>query len=270
MNVASSSILLLCGLLLSADLVAAQAGSAATAADLVRGRQIFETQCSRCHGIDGSGGMGPDLRHPVLRHASDDSALFHLIVDGIPARGMPAHWDLEDREIRQVVRYVRSLGRAPQVPIVGDPVSGRVIFAGTGGCTACHVIDGSGGTIGPDLSAIGAARGAVALRAALLRPGAVPPTGSHITSGFGEYARFVPVRVVTADGSEILGQRINEDTFTIQIRDVQNRLYSFDKATLRTLDEQFGRSLMPSLAGRLSDRELDDLVAYLSERRGAP
>jgi putative heme-binding domain-containing protein len=257
------------GLLLCAELLSAQ-GATAPAAGLARGREIFESQCGRCHGIDGGGGMGPNLRRPTLREAPDDTALVHLIADGRPARGMPGHWDLEEEELKAVARYVRSLGRIAPTHLSGDAPRGRSIFTGKGGCTACHMVDGLGGTLGPDLSDIGIARGPAYLRAALLRPGVQPPTAGHVTSGIGEYARFVPVRVVTADGTELSGERINEDTFTIQIRDAQGRLYSFDKSTLRSLDKEFGRSLMPSYASQLSAVELDDVIAYLAGLRGAP
>ena len=52
------------------------AGSVAAQAPPARGRTIFESQCSRCHGITGGGAMGPSLRRPVLDRAPDDSA-FH-------------------------------------------------------------------------------------------------------------------------------------------------------------------------------------------------
>jgi putative heme-binding domain-containing protein len=254
---------------LCAGRVAAQGGATAPS-PTVRGKQIFESECARCHGIDGSGGMGPSLRRPTLRAAPDEASLIRVIADGIPERGMPPHDTFDSTELVMVARYVRSLGRVPPAKVPGDPPRGRALFAGKAGCTTCHMVRGEGGVIGPDLSEIGIARGPAYLRDALLHPGANAPTAASVTSGGGEYARFVPVRVVTADGTEITGQRINEDTFTIQLRDAQNRFYSFDKSTLRTLDKHFGRSLMPSFAGVLSASELDDVIAYLVSLRGTP
>ena len=46
------------------------------------------------------------------------------------------------------------------------------------------------------------------------------------------------------------------------MRDVGNRLHSFRKSELKDLDKEFGKSLMPSFRGRLSDAEIEDLVAY--------
>ena len=65
------------------------------------------------------------------------------------------------------------------------------------------------------------------------------------------------------------GARINEDTFTIQMRDSNNQFHSFRKADLRQIEKEFGKSLMPSFKDRLSASEVDDLVAYLSSLGGA-
>lgn len=75
---------------------------------------------------------------------------------------------------------------------------------------------------------------------------------------------YLVVRVVDASGREITGRRINEDTFTIQLRDVQNRPHSFRKAELRELHREKGQSLMPSFDGAFSLTELEGLVAYLT------
>ena len=72
------------------------------------------------------------------------------------------------------------------------------------------------------------------------------------------------VTAVTTEGVEIRGQRINEDSFTIQLKDVGNRLYSFRKSELKALKKEVGVSLMPSFEGILSASETDDLIAYLA------
>ena len=60
----------------------------------------------------------------------------------------------------------------------------------------------------------------------------------------------------------ITGRRLNEDTFTVQIIDEQERLLSLTKAELReyTLSRT---SLMPSYKDKLTAAERSDLVAYL-------
>ena len=76
------------------------------------GKVLFDGHCSRCHGIGGTGGEGPSLAVPVLRHAADDETLASVITDGIPDTDMPGNWMLGTREVEQVIQYVRSLSRA--------------------------------------------------------------------------------------------------------------------------------------------------------------
>ena len=75
---------------------------------------------------------------------------------------------------------------------------------------------------------------------------------------------------MTRDGRQITGIRVNEDTFTIQIRDDSDRLYSFRKEELREFHKNWGKSPMPSYRGVLSDSEIRDVIAYLVSLEGAP
>ena len=81
---------------------------------------------------------------------------------------------------------------------------------------------------------------------------------------------YLRVRVVTSDGKQIAGARVDEDTFTIQIRDDASRIYSFRKDQLKELHEDWGKSPMPSYRGVLSDSEIQDVIAYLTSLQGAP
>jgi len=67
----------------------------------------------------------------------------------------------------------------------------------------------------------------------------------------------------------VRGIRVNEDPFTIQVKDSANRFHSFRKSDTKEIEKEFGKSLMPSYRGRLSDAETEDLVAYLASLRGA-
>jgi putative heme-binding domain-containing protein len=226
-----------------------------TPADLTNGKRLFEAQCAPCHGIDGRGGKGANLAVPHLRHAADNQELVAVIREGIPGTGMLRAWQLDDAELLQVSAYVRSLTAAAAAPSSGDPVRGRGVYKARG-CSGCHIVEGAGSSLGPDLSEVGARRGAQYLRKKLINPGEESADG------------LVLIRAVRKDGSESRGLRINEDTFTIQIRDANNRFHSFRKADLARLEKQFGKTLMPSFAAVLSAAELDDLVAYLAGLRG--
>ena len=117
--------------------------------DVAVGRQLFSQACSACHGFAGRGipGMGPDLTH-----AGAAAADFYLRTgrmplsapDQEPVRAEPVY---NDREIRNLVAYVASLGPGPAIPAVdparGDLARGREVF--TSDCAGCHQVVGRGG-----------------------------------------------------------------------------------------------------------------------------
>jgi cytochrome c oxidase cbb3-type subunit 3 len=235
-------------------------------ADVQKGKQLFEGLCADCHGFEGTGGRGPNLNRPTLSRAQDDDSLRAVIRDGLPDRGMPRVRRTTDSEQRQLMAYVRSLGRTARATNVGDVQKGSAVYQRSG-CASCHVIKGEGGTVGPELTIIGTQRGPDYLRQAIVDPAAALPHGT-LPVPSRNLDEFLPVKVVTRDGKEMQGLRINEDTFTIQIRDSNNDLHSFRKADLREVQKEFGKSLMPPFKDRLPASDVNDLVAYLSSLRG--
>ncbi len=244
--------------LLASGLLLAALTSSAQEEDLLRGRKLFDSHCSRCHNMGGTGGEGPSLARPTLRHAADEEALVKVIQEGIEGTDMPSTWQISENEVRQIAAYVRSLGRVDSTPLPGDRERGRALFEGAGACQGCHMVEGEGGILGPDLSDVGLRRGADYLRESLLSPGAaISP-------------QFLQVRARTRAGQEVAGVRVNEDSFTIQLRDQAGRVHSLSKLDLEELEKAFGESWMPSYSSELSASELEDLVAYLASLRGEP
>jgi putative heme-binding domain-containing protein len=232
------------------------------------GERLFLAHCAPCHGNRGDGGIGASLATPRLLHAPDDEALRAVIVSGIPGTGMPPT-RLTAEEQRALVAYVRSLGRIERQALPGDPARGESIFREEAKCLECHAVGAHGGRIGSDLSTVGARRNAGFLRQALLDP------KSALTDKFIVYQRyisfpgnFLQVRVVTTNGRRITGVRLDEDAFSIQIRDYSGKLHSFMKSELKELHKDWGETPMPSYRGVLSDAQLDDLVAYLASLHG--
>jgi putative heme-binding domain-containing protein len=174
---------------------------------------------------------------------------------------MPDNWTMSDREVRHVAAYVRSLGRAAAVPLSGDPAEGKALYL-KGDCSKCHVVKGQGGTLGPDLTDVGGRRGAAHLRRVLVDPGS-----SKLVDSYG-YLAFLNVQVATHDGRVVQGLRVNEDSFTIQLRDGDNRLHSIDKRDVAEIKREPEASVMPGYAKSMSAGEIDDLVAFLAGLRG--
>lgn len=228
----------------------------ASRADLLRGEKLFQAQCALCHGPKGEGGRGPMLTRAKLRRAPDDASLLKILEDGIRGTEMPGAGAMSDREMRQTAAYVRSLGKVALKPVPGDAAHGAEIYR-TKGCTGCHSVLGAGGVAGPDLSGIGEARSAAYLRESLVNPGAAVPEG------------YLLVTVTPNSGQSVTGVRVNEDSFSIQLRDSAGRSYSFWKKDLAQVDKQRGKSPMPSYQGQFSDTELTDVVAYLASLKEA-
>lgn len=247
--------------------LSAQVAHVASASDLAEARDNYIAICGRCHGVDGGGGEGPPLARAELPRASDDAALIRIMNLGIPGTAMPGTRWLSEAELSQLARYVRSL--APSAPpsetVAGDPARGRELYE-RGRCAECHTVGGFGTARGPELTAVGLRRGASYLREAVLDPEAALPRGlTALPLGFADY---LMVRVVDANGTEVRGMRMNEDTYTIQLKDARGVVHSFYKPDLREIEKQFDRSLMRSYRDAFSDTEVDDLVSYLMSLQG--
>lgn len=216
------------------------------------GEAIFNSSCAGCHGSEGAGGRGPSLRGE-LRIGNQASDIQKVLQNGIPGTGMPK-FDFDEDDLRAVISYVQSLSRgaASTRHPDGDPSNGKRIYDARG-CSGCHKIGNDGSAFGPNLTRIGSARSYDYLKTSVLDPSAdVPQEHQGIT-------------VVTRDGKHYKGVRVNEDSFTLQMRLHDQTFMSFDKQSIqREIMET--QSPMPSY--RLSERELRDLLAFLSSLNG--
>jgi putative heme-binding domain-containing protein len=164
--------------------------------------------------------------------------------------------EYSDSELTGLVAYLRNMDRADLSGMLqGDPERGRALFAGAGNCGICHRVNGVGPRFAPDLSNIGAIRTAATLQRSLLDPSAALLPINR------------PVRAVLRDGTVITGRRVNEDTFTVQLVDEQERLISVDRAQLREYVVSAAAS-MPSYADVFTEQEYADVVAYLLSLKG--
>jgi len=143
---------------------------------VTEGKKLFRTQCARCHGIDGAGGEGANLKRKRLKHAVDDEALVTIINWGIPGTGMPSSI-LSELEVQELAAYVRFLGQLPEDLPPGDKNRGAELFT-SGACLGCHIVKGVGKAIGPELTSIGDQRGLAYLKEALMAPATTMPSGA--------------------------------------------------------------------------------------------
>jgi len=230
---------------------------------LTQGAVLFRQECVFCHGIAARGGMrGPDLTTGAWSHGGADAELVATISAGVPGTAMPPN-NLTTDEIWQIVTYLRSL-QQPVAAAVGDPQRGEALFFGATRCSSCHIVNGRGGRLGPELSKVGSARSRAYLVESIREPNR--QLTRNLVFGDGSL-KYDTVTAVTGDGRTIVGVPMNEDTFTVQLMDASETIHSLDKKTLKSLRHD-NRSLMPGYdASRLVARDLDDVVAYLLSLR---
>ncbi len=238
----------------------------ATAESIAKGKALFSGTCANCHGIDGSGANGPNIQGAA--RALGPEGLYSTISVGVMGSGMPSFSGLGADKIWPIIDYVTSLGSHGGEAIACDAANGEKLYA-SNGCASCHMVNGQGSDRGPDLSSIGALRSDIFLKSELQDPGANLPVGGSSLLERTPYSNYVMYHVVLADGKEVTGIRVNEDSFTLQLQDAQGNLVSVDKMKARKIEVLPGKSFMPSYQGKLSDEQLNDLVAYLSSLEGA-
>lgn len=226
--------------------------------DVRNGGRLFLRQCSRCHGQDARGSDetgAPDLTTGRFANASTPAGVFDVIRNGVDGTTMvPISPTSSDENVWQLVAYINSIGATPDIELSGNPSAGRQVYEGKGACARCHMENGEGRRLGPDLSRVGERRSPDELTSDLVDPNEdVDP-------------RWWTLNVTRADGSAIEGFRMGEDTFSLRLMDQDENLWSFLKDEIRSF-ERIEESTMPSYDQTLTSGEMDDLVAYLFSLR---
>jgi putative heme-binding domain-containing protein len=228
----------------------------------------FRSNCAFCHGLGArGGGRGPDLTRAQKRHGNSDAEMFRNIHEGISGTAMPAATGgigvgMTEDEIWQVITYLRSVQvKTPAQPL-GNAAHGKQLFYGSSACANCHMVQGKGGRLGPDLTGTGGARSTDYLTESVRNP------SRRLAQGIFEAAKefsqeYETATVVDANGQKYQGVVLNEDDFTLQMMDTREQIHLFQKDTVRSI-EKTRESLMPAYDQKmLSDKDLQDVVAYL-------
>ena len=217
------------------------------------GSQVYTQQCALCHGPQGALVDGVNLSRGQFRTAQSDDDLRLVISQGAAQGRMPA-FALRAEEMNGIIAYIRAGFDTEGVAVrIGDPVRGKQLFEGKGECANCHRVRGVGPRTAPDLSNIGALRTPASLQRNLLDPAtALLPINR-------------PVRIVTRNEETIVGRRLNEDTFTVQVIDSQERLRSLKKTDLVSYEISNEPSMRPT---NMSSDEVADVIGYLLTLRG--
>jgi putative heme-binding domain-containing protein len=218
-----------------------------------KGKNIFESRCAVCHGLDARGGEhAPNIARSSAAENLSDEALLRLIHDGIPQRGMPAFSDIGKEDGPGLIAHLRFLqGKSAAGSIVGDPIRGQNLFFGKAGCSACHAMEGRGHLTAEDLTGYRQYHRAREIREAILHFTA-PETATAIAQ----------------DGRKFSGTVRNEDNSSVQLQDRDGRFYLLMKSTVTSIDRQMGTAVHIDYERQLSQAELDDLVSYVLHGAG--
>lgn len=203
-------------------------------AAIAAGAKLYAQTCQSCHGA----GRAPSLSSGIFRHGGRDGEIAITIRNGIRGTQMPAFDALKSDQVWQLVAYIRSLAGAPIV--AGSAAEGQRLFSGKAECAKCHSTAELGSSVvGASLESI---------RHSILAPG-------------------FPRRRLSMrgrDGKQFAGIVMNEDTFSLQLKDETGKLNLLDKADFRDVKALEGLAPMPQdYATRLTDAELSDLLAYV-------
>ena len=162
---------------------------------------------------------------------------------------------VSDIEAAMIVAWLRGAATTAAAGPVGDPARGRMVFEGKGNCQSCHGAGGAGSRRAPALVDVGVIRQRPQLELALIDPAAEIHTD------------FRSVTARTRAGTTISGRLLNQNSYSIQLLDEQDRLRSLDKSDLEQ-HTILGTSAMPSYRQSLTTQELADIVAFLGTMRG--
>ena len=217
------------------------------------GRQIFESSCAACHGLDGRGGeRGPDIAtRPQIVQLSDQE-LGDILRHGRPSAGMPPFVSLGSANLKTLLSYVRFLqGEDSAAVLAGSAPNGKQLFFGKAKCADCHTVHGEGGFVGRDLSAYGATLSAREIRRYIMAPGESASGGKRMTT------------VKLHDSESITGIVRNEDNFSLQLQLLDGTFRFLSKSDIAATQSS-PEPIMPTNYGSLlTAAELDDLVKYL-------
>ena len=242
------------------------------------GKILYEQTCQSCHGAEATGDRGPAL-HGNLKHGSQDTDLYQTIRMGLPGTQMPSFSFLPTDSVWKIITYLRTLDESRnnnREKIIGDVVAGEKLFFGRARCAQCHEVNGTGGVLAGDLSAIGM-NSVAYLRGWILHPGtpgalAAATRSANRSSRGGGGGNEGPLAgltevLTTRTGEHVQGVRIADDRFTLLIRDTSGAVRRFETSQLLEHHEDL-KPLMPDDYGKtLTPTELQDLTAYLKAQK---
>jgi cytochrome c oxidase cbb3-type subunit III len=234
---------------------------------IARGKTIYATTCSACHGVDLRGGQlgGPNLLRSQLALGDLDGELIVPVIQkGRPDKGMPPQ-PLNADDAKAVATFIHSVlasagrqGSPPpsEVPplniVVGDAAAGQAYFAAK--CSSCH-------SAGGDLQGI-----------ATKVPDPKTIQNMFVSGGGGGRGRgggrgggsIITVTVTLPSGEKVQGPLVRYDDFIVILTEADGSVRSFrrdgDRPKVEIHDPLEGHRALLSV---YTEKDMHDVTAYL-------
>jgi cytochrome c oxidase cbb3-type subunit III len=221
------------------------------AAAAARGKPLFSSNCSFCHGANARGGdTGPDLlRSAIVLHDNKGEEIGPVVHNGRAARGMPAFPALTEAQLSDLAEFLhlqvelaanRGTYQVKNI-VTGNASAGEAYFNGPGKCNTCHSVTG-------DLLHIGAKFSAADLQHAFLYPADRDP---------------VKVTVTLSSGEKITGTLKRLDDFDVSLTDAQGEFHSYAREKGVKVDVEDKLAAHRQLLDQYNDSDMHNLTAYL-------
>jgi ubiquinol-cytochrome c reductase cytochrome b subunit len=140
------------------------------------GRQFSRDQvCVRCHRPGGAGNPLTDTRlrrdpEWLLSHVRDPEVI-------APGLRQPPPGGMSESQARSILSYMRKAGAgSPPTDVPAATQRAALVFGRF--CANCHMIDGDGGAVGPDLTHVGEKHDAMWLKTWIADPESVDPAAN--------------------------------------------------------------------------------------------
>lgn len=226
-----------------------------------RGKTIFESHCSFCHGANARGGeSGPDLlRSSVVLNDVNGNQIAPIVHGARVDKGMPK-FDLSMPQIEDIAAFLHQSVQDAALRgtykilniVTGNPQAGEAYFNGAGRCNTCHSATG-------DLAHIGSKYKPEQIQQRLLMPQehTWPPRP-------GPGANPTIATVTLPNGKTFSGAVDHLDDFNIALTDSNGDYHSFTrdgdvpKITLKD-PLAFHKEMLP----KYTDADIHNLTAYL-------
>src|SRR5438094_2430070 len=231
---------------------------------VAQGQQLFQSNCSFCHGSDGRGGeTGPNLVRAQLVLADQHGELMTPIVqNGLPAQGMPK-FSLSAADIVAIAAWLHSQplsdrGTPSMLDIlVGNVKEGEAYFNGAGHCAQCHSVTG-------DLAAIGARYEPKTIQNLIVSGGGGRSFGRRSAGAAAPKVPPTTVTVTLPSGQTITGDLDHISAFVVALRTPDGTYRSFarhDAIPKVVVTNPLQRHI--DMLSQWRDSDIHNLTAYL-------